>query len=421
MKKRIIIVLSILIVILISAFIYFKLFHNANTIIIKKKDNTVPVFEISLNNTTLDEITSNPKTIKYKDNNIKIIEEDKLLYEDIITIKGRGHTTWDFPKKPYQITFSEEIDLFGLGSSKKWILLSNFVDETNLRNHLTFLLGRSLNMPYTNDGIFIDLYIDGEYQGIYYLTQKIEIGKDRIDLKNDDGIVMEIDNFHYKEEEVRFNSDIEQTYITLKDIKNEEYQEEAFNNFKEKYNQLEQAIFDYDWESILELCDIESFAKYYLISEFTKNGDAYKTSFYLYMDGKNDKIHAGPIWDFDIAYKNNIRPLITNSLKYFKYNHFVDTTSSIKSTKEEKTVHIFDKLLEKEEFNQLLSKIYKEEMKDTKDSLLTEIDKQYEIIKNSVYKNIDLWKYQDTYQESLNVLKEYINKRYEELDELYKD
>lgn len=420
MKRKIIMVISTLVVILISVFVYFNFFYKDNTIRIKKKDNTVPVFEISLNDTTLEEINNNPKSIKYEDNGIKIKEEDKLLFEDNnITIKGRGHTTWDMPKKPYQITFSEEVNLFGLGSAKKWVLLANFLDETLLRNHLTFLLGRSLDMPYTNDGAFIDLYIDGEYQGLYYLTEKIEIGKDRVDLNNEDGVIMEIDNLYYKEEEYRFNSEREKTYITLKDIKNDELKEETFKRFEEKYNELENAILSGQWEKIQELCDIESFAKYYLISEFTENGDAYMTSFYLYMDGNDDKIHVGPIWDFDITCGNDVDSIFNNAMNYFKFNHFKSTVSSLKKTKSEKKSKIVISLMNNSSFRKFVKKIWKDEMRNTEGILLAEIDKQYEIIKESAYKNTEMWKYEDTYDESIEKLKDYIINRYDEMDEIF--
>ena len=98
-----------------------------------------------------------------------------------ITIKGRGNSTWTLPKKPYQIKFTEKTDLLGMGAAKKWILLANYWDQALVRNYITYNLAAKMGMAYTTECKFVDVVINGVYQGNYLLTEKIELGKERID------------------------------------------------------------------------------------------------------------------------------------------------------------------------------------------------------------------------------------------------
>ena len=265
-------------------------------------DNGAPRMNITLNDVTLEEVNSGSKEIKHEGNRLALYESGDIREFDNVEIKGRGNGTWVQEKKPYQIKFSEKVDLFGLGKARKWVLLANAMDATNLRTKAAFYLEDLLGMKYKFEGRFVELYIDEEYEGLYYLTHAVEIGKSVVDLRDPMGVLMELDNLYYWEEDYRESGNGD--HLVLKDAVSDANKEIARREFMLDYDEFEKVVAEKEYEKVKELVDVESFAQYYLLSEFSVNPDAYWTSFYMYKDGVEDKIHAGPGWDFDLAFAN---------------------------------------------------------------------------------------------------------------------
>jgi len=97
----------------------------------------------------------------------------------------RGNASWeDTDKKSYQIKLSQKADLLGMGEAKKWLLIANAFDNTLLRNAVAFDIAKELELQYTPDAEFVDVYANGDFIGNYLLTEKIEIGKNRININN---------------------------------------------------------------------------------------------------------------------------------------------------------------------------------------------------------------------------------------------
>lgn len=404
-NKKSILIIILIIIVLILTILIIKLTN-------KKDYNKVPVLKITLNNINLDEINNNSKNIKYNDNKIEVSYDDKKILTEDIMIKGRGNTTWDYKKKPYQITFNNEVNLFNLGKTKKWVLLANYLDETLLRNHIAFYLGNKINLKYTNKGINVDLYVDNEYLGVYYLTPKVELSNASVNLKSNDALIMEIDNNYFFEEDNYYVSKYEKDHLTVKDIKDKNNSNKIIDRFMKQYNLFEKSVNENNWKNVAKYIDIESFCKYYIINSLTKNGDAYRSSFYLYQDGENDKIHAGPIWDFDLAFNNQFL-----NREYFEYN---ETVKNFNMTDIPIVDHydseIINKLLKFKEFKELVKNIWNKDFKNTKEDVLLEIDKNYNIIKDSASKNINKWNYTDTYIEYINEYKKTVEQLYKEFD-----
>lgn len=91
-------------------------------------------------------------------------------------LKGRGNATWACRKKPYSLTLSTEENLLGMGCGEKWILLANALDESNLHNYLAFELARKTELGWTPGCAYVELYLNGEYNGLYLLTECVEVG-----------------------------------------------------------------------------------------------------------------------------------------------------------------------------------------------------------------------------------------------------
>ena len=114
--------------------------------------DTIPKMEITLAETTLADMIGGDKNTKYPGNTIQVSMCGETREFRDVEIKGRGNSTWGEPKSPYQIKFSEKNDLFGMGKAKKWVLLANFYDDSNLRTDVAFYFERLLGEKYALSG-----------------------------------------------------------------------------------------------------------------------------------------------------------------------------------------------------------------------------------------------------------------------------
>lgn len=110
-------------------------------------------------------------------------------YEGETTIKGRGNSTWSFAqqnnlKKPYKLKLSKKANLLGLGTgeNKHWVLLANAIDHTNMRNELAHTFSKEIGMETTVGDTGVVLILNGEYQGMYELSEHVRVGKARVNV-----------------------------------------------------------------------------------------------------------------------------------------------------------------------------------------------------------------------------------------------
>ena len=265
------------------------------------------------------------------------------------SLKGRGNTTWDlFEKKPYQIKLEESADLLGMGKGKKWILLANSFDETNLRNKFIYDLARENNFCYAPECEFVDLYLNGEYRGLYLLTERVEFGEGRLNVEADEKYMCNV------ELAARWES-LDNAFLTdagraVEIREPDKPLEEDFERIVELTQEMENAILDSDeGQTIREVIDLDSWVYMYLFDEIMENGDAdIASSYFYYADGK---FYAGPLWDYDntlgVSTRNqNPRTFLAKS--GYKYvNHGTP---------------YYDALNEKEEFYERMVELYQTQM-----------------------------------------------------------
>lgn len=243
-----------------------------------EKETTLPKLELFLNNLSIDELRISDKETKYSKNTMKIAFEDNTIkIFDDVEVKTRGNSTYNLSKFPLQIKFSEKVDLFNLGKSKKYILLANYFDYSNLRNDLALYLSRKIGVAYSMQGQFVELSINGEYRGLYYLTPKVEIAKSRVDLKDSLGVLAEFDNLNYINKTCRYSS--LGACITIKDVVANDLEAEATEDFMLAFNNFETALKAGDYEKMGTFLDLDDLVRYYLLSELTMNPDSYSSSF----------------------------------------------------------------------------------------------------------------------------------------------
>lgn len=383
----------------------------------------VPELRLYLNGISLEDIRAGDKSIKYEDNRLVVEEENHKIEFNDVQVKGRGNSTWERPEKiPLQIKFKRKIDLLGLGERKKYILLANYFDYSFLRNDAMFKITEMLNSRYRSQGKFVELLIDDEYQSMYYLMTKIELGKGGVDIRDEYAGLFELDTMYGELDAVyAMNCSYSKVgeCLILKDAvfeDDENMSKEVIKNFIEQFNLLEAAAKERDFKTVEETVDVESFVEYFLISEFAVNPDAYLSSFNFYKNGIDDKIHAGPLWDFDFAFGNrgentdSYSPEIFMSQKeqiFTEENDYLDTGK------------LMYYLMEIPEFEEEVARLWREKLSGRKDELLIHISEQADYIKEAALRDEAKWREEAFFESEVEYLLDWIARRYDFFEERY--
>jgi hypothetical protein len=229
-------------------------------------------------------------------------------------IRGRGNTTWEFyPKKPYRIKFEEKVSVFGEKANKSWVLLALYNDFSAVKDRLAFTmadaLGTDVFVPSYN---YVELYLNGEYNGLYLMTDQVDENKGRAGVKTDvdemenaDDVpfLVELDDYAPNEgvEGVDWFSVAGHPYnikYPERDERNEEIADEQFNYIKNYVQRVQTACEEGDYETFAELVDVDSFIDFYIVQEVMGQPELNWKSVYMHK-AVGEKMKMGPVWDFD--------------------------------------------------------------------------------------------------------------------------
>ena len=273
---------------------------------VKGQTNTLPVIHINTENKKA--ITSKtvyiPGTyfiVDSKNSTMNIGSEESPL---ALEIRGRGHSSWKGDKKPYKIKLAEKAPLLGMKKNKHWALL-----KFNEATIVGLQLGKIMGMDWTPSTQPVEVILNDDYIGLYFLTETNRIGKNRLDIyeqpdRNEDestipyGWLVEVDN--YIESNQIFIQETSKwkarfTYHSPDTLSSAQKQW-LINEF----TAINTAIYDEDktnstWE---QLVDVDAMARYFIIQEVLDNSDGFHGSFYLHKDMADDaRWVAGPLWD----------------------------------------------------------------------------------------------------------------------------
>lgn len=242
---------------------------------------------------------------KYKENAEIILmdAEGNVSYSGIgkDKIKGRGNSSWLRGKKPYTLRLHRASAMLGMDAAEKWVLLCNSTDVSNIRNKLVYDFASKANLYWTPGCEYVDLYLNGEYAGLYLLTEKVEISKNRLDL-NKDAYLFAIETALYESDlGIYFRTESGQKI----EIKNPtDLTEEEIEDYRAYVQMIDDSILSGSTD-LFEKIDLDSWVRKYLIEEIFINMDAGLNSQFFYRDERvSDKIFAGPIWDYDFSLGN---------------------------------------------------------------------------------------------------------------------
>lgn len=241
----------------------------------------------------------------YVDAQICITDTDGSKLTDSVLFKVHGNSTAEpyVAKKAFTFKFSKKTEVLSMGKGKKWILLANCFDPTLLRNCVAFELARELGIPYVSEQRFVELWLDGVYRGCYTLYEPVQKGADRvdIDIESNDGQ----NDFLLELEASRNEAD--HSYITVNGLRFSISEPEDPDRSQITYidgviQRIINTMKSGSEQEIRSVIDVDSFAEYYLLNEYTKNCDfGYSSVFFFYQNGK---LYAGPPWDYDLSLGN---------------------------------------------------------------------------------------------------------------------
>ena len=313
----------------------------------------IPALMLHVDGEELKKVNNSKENVITEGRAVYIEADGTVSYDGALEqMKGRGNNSFRYSKKPYQIKLGEKVSLSGMGKGKTWVLLANWVDVSLLRNQIVLDMSREIGLRNAVNCVQADVWINGNYHGLYLITEKIQIGKGRIDIANLEKATEKVNSEPFNAgqiiteksaaypllrsyPEVKDPEDITGGYILtiekkhrMKDyvlagfrtkeelsirIKEPTYPSRAQTEYVfARLSEMQNAILAEDGiepgtgKSYEEYLDVTSFAQRFLVEEWTKNYDFIGGSQFLYKDSDlNDPlIYAGPSWDYDLCFGN---------------------------------------------------------------------------------------------------------------------
>lgn len=305
-----------------------------------------------------------------------------VLEDSLERFKVRGNLTSHLAKKPFAVTLSSPQSVCGMPAARNWNLLANATDSSHIRNKMMLDWANELSDRYTPHGEYVDLFVNGEYQGLYLLTETIEDGEYRVnrDINNSVMVEMELD----------YRAVLETNYLATERehywVIHEELPmlEEEKAEVTAYLNEIESALYAEDGRGTLtgkpldELLDFDSWTDTWLLKEISSDHDLGTTSQFAIVENWNEKsvLVAGPEWDFDGTLGNGIVPWSNNPRNLVAANYYTKGRASVNQNK------WLAQMYQHESFRKLLIKKYEEEIQPKIQKLLErEIDAYAESIR----------------------------------------
>lgn len=233
------------------------------------------------------------------------------------TIKGRGNWTWSgFDKKPYKIKFDVKQKVLGMPNNRHWCLQAAADDWLGfLKNPAGHMISEALGLRWTPRMVPVELMLNGQYMGLYFMTEHVRIASNRVKIKEQadqethadsisGGWLVEIDNYR-TENNIEFNEGNGQ-FVMVSLREPEELSRVQRQYLEAQIGALNEALYAPSSTQLEQLLDIREAAKYYLVQEIMEDCESYHGSCFLYKDrdslGVADKWKFGPVWDFGNAY-----------------------------------------------------------------------------------------------------------------------
>ena len=364
------------------------------------RDATLPVISVTTG-TAGDVLTKNfePVTVTISGAGLDEYNVSGLSAE----MKRHGNSTFGFDKGSYRIKFTKKIDLFGQGKgpAKSWVLLSNHSDKSLLRNHTALAMASKLSFGFVTSSSFVDLYLNGEYRGVYQLVEHHQTGKYRVvahedPVKPDTDYFVELDGWGARSDKegdldvfkVEEEGDLKPDRFV---VHSDTMTEEKLDFIRTFFTGARNAIRDGDREEIERYIDVASFVDMYILQEFTENVDVgWSSIFFLKKAG--GVIYCTCPWDFDLTMGNDIR--LAENTGELIYVADPETVYGELARDEKKDLHgskWFVDLMSRRWFVDLVRERWGEKRDELYETMIGEIDRIYGYFGDRMNENFKVW------------------------------
>ena len=360
--------------------------------------------------------------------------DDEPKVDSSMLIHVRGNSSRFFDKPGYSIRLTDEdgkqnnVSVMGMGKHHEWVLHGPYLDKTLIRNYMWYNIAGQI-MDYAPEVRFCEVFVNGEYRGLYVMCESITAGSDRLQLKVNKkdntftGYLLRLDRGSENEYKnldnfsnytYRITSTVDCVYPGLSNLN-----DELKKSITDDFSYFEKIIYSYDYNDekygYRTLIDVDNFVDYFIINELTCNYDAGAFSTYIYKD--LDGRFKLCVWDFNNCCDNYMEQAIS-------YRDFGLVNRAW-----------FKMLIKDEYFVEKIIDRYKELRKDilSEESLLSFIDDTITYLGDSVDRNYEVWDYifeshdldnvlipfdrnPDNYDEAVQDLKDFLIRRGEWLD-----
>ncbi|MGB4958632.1 MAG: CotH kinase family protein, partial [Saprospiraceae bacterium] len=254
-------------------------------------------------------------------------------YNGKIGIELRGSTSQSFPKKPYGFETwddkgeDKDVTLLNMPKESDWTLNASYNDKSLMRDGLAYMFAGQI-MDYAPRVRYVELMLNGQYQGVYMLIEKIKRDKNRVDIakmdttddQGDDvtgGYIIKIDKKTGSNSGVGWTSlykplpnSWQTTYFQVEYPKSDDISDPQRTYIRDFFYKVENSIAAQDYKDpgtgYRKWVDTKSLIDFIIINELTKNPDAYRLSTFLHKQRDSDggKLKFGPVWDFNLGFGN---------------------------------------------------------------------------------------------------------------------
>ena len=294
-------------------------------------ESNLPIIKLSTDEEIPDEprIVANMEIINNVDSS-NHISDPPNEYDGQISIEIRGSSSQMFPKKSYALETQDSlgannnVSLLGMPEENDWILHGPYTDKSLMRNSVIFHMGQMVDR-YTTRSRYCELFINGDYRGVYMLMENIKRDDNRVDIATllptdtigdelTGGYIIKIDKFtgDYNGSWMSPYDSYggENLFIQFHKPELEDLHPSQTEYIENHITEFEDALAGDDFtDPVLgysNYIDVQSFIDLYLINEFSKNIDGYRLSTYFYKqkDSSGGKIVMGPWWDYNLSLGN---------------------------------------------------------------------------------------------------------------------
>ncbi|MBR0157213.1 MAG: CotH kinase family protein [Clostridia bacterium] len=329
-------------------------------------------------------------------------------YEGTGSIKGRGNTSWGQPKKPYSIKLDSKKSLLDIPKTKKYAIIPSYSDPSLIRNYMTYKSGLMLDgIGYVPKCEFVEVYLNGSYNGIYLLVERVSIESNKIDIEEANAdeltggyfIEKDIDGKIDYANDQWFNcpywANQNKDYFVLKEPEPDDANLLSdMLSYLENYMQdLHDSIMGTSGEPYTKYVDTASWIDFMIVQEIAKNIDGnLKTSCYMYKQAQDDHLYLTAPWDFDLAYGN---PETTWNNADYQHNDYYDCPDA-QSPADFMAInsscpwfdHLYD---DHEEFRAALMEKYADYRSTMIPFMLRTMDKQGAYLSEAAVRNDNMW------------------------------